>query len=298
MAGASYSHRWQRRCGGVGKARVGSATLGADVLPAERSEDLTALSERVRTPSSDERAAVRPDGRVRPLHRISAQIFTALIPLFIVVASAAPAGQEDVISQAIIDRFALTGDTAAAVDQLFTTPPGATSEVTLFSAFAALLRRRLHPAPAADVPSGVGAGEGRRPQHLLRHPRPARPGLSRWSSPTGSAASSAASRSSGSGRSRSRWPSAWCSGRRSPTSSWTGRCTGDGCWRRRHVGPGTTVFSIATPIYMPELMTRATNEFGLFGITITIIGWLLVASFILVAQPRSEPSSTPPTRAG
>ena len=34
---------------------------------------------------------------------------------------------------------------------------------------------------------------------------------------------------------------------------------------------------------MPELMTRATNEFGLFGITITIIGWLLAASFILVA---------------
>ena len=30
-------------------------------------------------------------------------------------------------------------------------------------------------------------------------------------------------------------------------------------------------------------MTRATNEFGLFGITITLIGWLLAASFILVA---------------
>jgi len=54
---------------------------------------------------------------------ISAQTFTALIPLFIVVASAAPAGQEDAVSQAIIDRFALTGESAAAVEQLFTTPP-------------------------------------------------------------------------------------------------------------------------------------------------------------------------------
>ena len=44
-----------------------------------------------------------------------------------------------------------------------------------------------------------------------------------------------------------------------------------------------TIFAIGTPIYMPDVMTRATNEFGLFGVTITLIGWLLAASFILVA---------------
>jgi hypothetical protein len=44
-----------------------------------------------------------------------------------------------------------------------------------------------------------------------------------------------------------------------------------------------TVFAIGTPIYMPDVMTRATNEFGLFGVTITLIGWLLAAAFILVA---------------
>ena len=59
-------------------------------------------------------------------------------------------------------------------------------------------------------------------------------------------------------------------------------------WRRLLVVGGTsgatmTVFAIATPIYMPQIMTRATNEFGLFGITITIIGYLLAASFVLVS---------------
>jgi putative membrane protein len=46
---------------------------------------------------------------------------------------------------------------------------------------------------------------------------------------------------------------------------------------------GMTIFAIGTPIYMPDVMTRATNEFGLFGVTITLIGWLLAASFVLVA---------------
>ena len=60
-------------------------------------------------------------------------------------------------------------------------------------------------------------------------------------------------------------------------------------WRRLLVAGGTaavamTIFAIGTPIYMPDLMTRATEEFGLFGITITLIGWLLAAAFILVAS--------------
>ena len=44
-----------------------------------------------------------------------------------------------------------------------------------------------------------------------------------------------------------------------------------------------TIVAIGTPIYMPDVMTRATNEFGLFGVTITLIGWLLAASLVLVA---------------
>jgi uncharacterized membrane protein YvlD (DUF360 family) len=59
-------------------------------------------------------------------------------------------------------------------------------------------------------------------------------------------------------------------------------------WRRLLVAGGSTavgmaVFAVATPIYMPRLMEQYTNDFGLFGITITLIGWLLAASFVLVA---------------
>ena len=42
-------------------------------------------------------------------------------------ASVAPAGQEDVISEGIIKRFALSGASADAVQQLFDTPAGATA---------------------------------------------------------------------------------------------------------------------------------------------------------------------------
>ena len=46
----------------------------------------------------------------------------------------------------------------------------------------------------------------------------------------------------------------------------------------------TTIYSVATAVYMPDLVDRYTAEFGLFGITIAIIGWLLVIAMVLVAS--------------
>ena len=86
----------------------------------ERSDDVTALSQRVRD-SFIGRSILRfvlMEGFDRSII-LSAQVFTALIPLFIIVASVAPAGQEDVIGEGIIKRFALTGASADAVEQLF-----------------------------------------------------------------------------------------------------------------------------------------------------------------------------------
>ena len=79
----------------------------------ERSDDVTALSQRVRD-SFMGRSILRfvlMEGFDRSII-LSAQVFTALIPLFIIVASVAPAGQEDVIGEGIIKRFALTGASA------------------------------------------------------------------------------------------------------------------------------------------------------------------------------------------
>jgi uncharacterized BrkB/YihY/UPF0761 family membrane protein len=105
------------------------------LLPEERTNEVSALSRRVAASFLGQ--SVRRFALMEGFDRcivLSAQALTAMIPLFIVVASAAPAGQEDVISHAIIRRFALTGASADAVAQLFDTPAGASSSVSVFSA--------------------------------------------------------------------------------------------------------------------------------------------------------------------
>jgi membrane protein len=44
------------------------------------------------------------------------------------------------------------------------------------------------------------------------------------------------------------------------------------------------IYGTATTLYMPGLVDRYTSDFGLFGVTIAIIGWLLAAAFIVVAS--------------
>ena len=254
-------------------------------LPAERSRDLTALSERVR--SSFLGRCVLRFVLIQGFDRcivISAQTFTALIPLFIVVASAAPAGQEDVISQAIIKRFALSGEPAAAVEQLFTTPPDATSETTIFSAllliysgvaFTRGLQRMYRAAWGQDkagIRSALFASLGLTALILEMV-------VAYWIRAF-----------------VSRFPLEWLWA--IPLSAAIGFVLWTSIpylllerqvhWRRLLAAGATsslgmTLFAFATPIYIPQLMTRATADFGLFGVTITIVGWLLVAAGILVA---------------
>ena len=254
-------------------------------LPAERSGDLMAFTDRVRE-SFLGRSVLRfvmIEGFDRCIV-LSAQVFTALIPLFIVVASAAPVGQEDVISEAFIRRFALTGDSADAVGQLFTTPPGATSSVTLFSALLLLYsgvsftRRLQRMYRAAWGQENVG----------LRSTLFATLGLVALVVEVIVAYSIRGF--------VGRFPPEWLWAL--PISMVTGLVLWTSIpylllerqvhWRRLLVAGGSTavgmaVFAVATPIYMPQLMTKYTNDFGLFGITITLIGWLLAASFVLVA---------------
>ena len=254
-------------------------------LPAERSDDLTAFVQRVMD-SFLGRSVLRfltMEGFDRAIV-LSAQAFTALIPLFIVVASAAPAGQEDVVSQAFIERFALTGEAAAAVEQLFNTPPGATSTVTVFSAFlllysgVAFTRRLQRMYRAAWGQEKVG----------VRSTVFATLGLLDLIAEVAVAYGIRVIVAD--------FPLEWLWA--IPLSAATGFVLWTSIpyllldrqvhWRRLLVAGGTsavamTAVAIATPIYMPTIMTRATHEFGLFGITITLIGYLLAVSFVLVA---------------
>lgn len=254
------------------------------LLPEERSDEVSALSRRVAASFLGQ--SVRRFALMEGFDRcivLSAQVMTALVPLFIVVASAAPAGQEDVISRSIIRRFALTGPSAEAVDTLFSAPPGASSSVSVFSALLLLysamaFSRRLQSMYRAawgrdkgGIRSTLFAGLGlvaftvmAGVSFIFREVASRFPYQWLWTIPLSAAIS---------------------------LVLWTiipylmlERAVH---WRRLLATGGATaacmtVFAIGTPIYMPEIMTRATNDFGLFGVTITLLGWLLAAAFIVI----------------
>jgi uncharacterized membrane protein YvlD (DUF360 family) len=255
------------------------------LLPEERSDEVSALSHRVAASFLGQ--SVRRFALMEGFDRcivLSAQAMTALVPLFIVVASAAPAGQEDVISSAIVRRFALTGASADAVEQLFDTPAGASSSVSVFSALllvysAMAFSRRLQSMYRAAWGRDKGG---------MRSTLYAGLGLIAFIVMTGVSFLVR--------ELASRFPFEWLW--TIPLSAamglvlWT--CIPyfmlerEVHWRRLLAtgaasAVGMTVFAIGTPIYMPGVMTRATNDFGLFGVTITLLGWLLAAAGIVIA---------------
>ena len=216
---------------------------------------------------------------------LSSQAFTALIPLLILVGSRVPAGSEDALSEAIIRRFGLDGDAAAAVTLLFDIPDDATGSISTFSllllvASGTSFTRRLQMTyrlawglAKAGSRSGLYSGiallvliaeismlYGVRafvrslPQSwLITIPLSVVAGLVLWTS--------------------------------IPYLLLDRRVH----WRRllfsgAVAGVATALYSVATTIYMPGLIERSTNGFGLFGITISLIGWLLAISVILVAS--------------
>jgi uncharacterized membrane protein YvlD (DUF360 family)/uncharacterized BrkB/YihY/UPF0761 family membrane protein len=254
------------------------------LLPEERSDEVSALSRRVAASFLGQ--SVRRFALMEGFDRcivLSAQVLTAMIPLFIVVASAAPAGQEDVISRSIIRRFNLTGSSAEAVDQLFSAPPGASSSVSLFSALLLLysamaFSRRLQ----SMYRAAWGRGKGGMRSTLF-----AGLGLLAFTAMLGVSFLIR--------EVVSRFPLQWLW--TIPVSAVVGlvlwtvipylMLEREVHWRRLLATGGATaacmtIFAVGTPIYMPDIMTRATNDFGLFGVTITLLGWLLAAAFIVI----------------
>lgn len=48
-------------------------------------------------------------------------------------------------------------------------------------------------------------------------------------------------------------------------------------------GLSAALYGFATTIYMPRLMESYSQRYGLFGVTVSLVGWLLCISFIVVA---------------
>lgn len=215
---------------------------------------------------------------------LSSQAFTALIPLLILITTLAPADQSNAAADALIRKFELTGDAAASVHQLFATPTGATSGVSVSSAILLLFSgvsftRRLQTMyrsaweeEKAGIRGGLFAALGLcallAEMVVLVAVREFVRTLALY------------------------W--LWIV----PISIATGLVLWTSIpylllnrqvhWRRllaagAATALGTSLFGLATTVYMAPLVTQYTEEFGLFGITIALIGWLLGAAVVLVS---------------
>ncbi len=48
-------------------------------------------------------------------------------------------------------------------------------------------------------------------------------------------------------------------------------------------GTAVSLYGILTTFYMPRLMTTYNERYGLFGVTVALVGWLLCVAFVVVA---------------
>lgn len=214
---------------------------------------------------------------------LSAQAFTALIPLLLVVSAISPSDSRELVSDAIIDRFELAGSAADAVEQLFARPGegtiGVLSVVLLFFSGVSLTRRmqrmylqawELEPLPG--VRGSLNAALGLTVLlveiallSLVRTLVSALPFDWVLGAPMSIAASLVL------------WTSVpWLLlDRRIP-------------WRRllpagALTAAAASIYGVATTIYMPGLMQSNSERYGLFGVTLSLVGWLLCIAFIMVA---------------
>ncbi len=214
---------------------------------------------------------------------LASQAFTSLIPLLILIATWAPSGEDAVISSSIIRKFHLEGDAASAVTQLFAVPATATGSVSTFSALLLLISgtsftrrfQRMYRAAYEREKQGIRSGVYSTLGLIVmlvevfvlygvRALVAYLPFSWLWSLPL-----------------------AIITGAMLWTSIPYLLLNRQVHWRRLVFGGvvasiATAAYSVASTIYMPETLERYTQEFGLFGVTIALIGWLLAIAFIVV----------------
>ena len=213
---------------------------------------------------------------------IASQAFTALIPLVILASAILPSENHASIADGIIRKFALTGDSAHAVQTVFA--PTGEASIGLFSLLLLLL-------------SGVSLS--RRLQRMY---------LEAWQLPRAPSVRASLYAAFALGaliieigllsfiRSLLREiPFDWAAGLTGSLLSsvvvWTSipwlLLNRRVAWQRLLpagllAGGLSTVWGYATTVYMPSLMSSYSDRYGLFGVTIALVGWLLCISFIIV----------------
>ncbi|MGY1616886.1 YhjD/YihY/BrkB family envelope integrity protein [Geodermatophilus sp. SYSU D00691] len=228
------------------------------------------------------RAVVDVQGLDRAM-ALAAQAFTALIPLLLLLSAALPLGSRNVVADAIVAKFRLTGDAADDVQSLFARSGeagvGILSVVLLVFSGISLTRRLQNmylQAWRLEPPRGVrralnaafGLGALLVELSLLYAARqlvgalPV-PGVLSWS--VAAAANLVL------------WTSV-------PWLLLDRRVR----WRRllptgALAGIAVALYGVVTTLYMPALMERYSQRYGIFGVTLSLVGWFVVVSVILVA---------------
>lgn len=214
---------------------------------------------------------------------IASQAFTALIPLVILASALLPSRNHASIADGIVRKFALTGDSATAVQTVFA--PTGEASIGLLSMLLLLL-------------SGVSLS--RRLQRMY---------LEAWRLPRAPSVRASLYAAFALGaliveigllsflRSLLREiPFDWAAGLTGSLLSsvvvWTSipwlLLNRRVAWQRLLpagllAGGLSTVWGYATTVYMPRLMSSYSERYGLFGVTIALVGWLLCIAFIIVA---------------
>ena len=215
---------------------------------------------------------------------IASQAFTALIPLLLLVSALAPVGSQNLVSNAIVTKFGLHGNAATAVQELFAhsgddSATGVLSMVILVFSGLSLARRmqrmylqawRLAPVPG--VRGGFNAALGLAALLLevallslartLVHGIPLDGAVGLLGSALGGLV-------------------LWT------TIPWL-LLDRRVSWRRllpagALTAASASLYGLATTIYMPRLMESYSVRYGLFGVTLALVGWLLAVALIVVA---------------
>jgi uncharacterized BrkB/YihY/UPF0761 family membrane protein len=214
---------------------------------------------------------------------IAAQAFTALIPLVLLASGLAPPGHRDLVSDLLVRKFHLEGSAADAVRELFAHSSAASTGVfsavlLVFSGVSLTRRMQRMYQDAWQLPGRRGV-RGSLNAALALAVLLVELGLLLLvrtlvgALPTGWALGGTFSVIG----SLLLWTTVpWLlldrrvSWRRLlPTGALTAVCTG--------------VYAVATTVYMPRLMATYSLRYGLFGVTLALIGWLLCTALIVVA---------------
>jgi membrane protein len=209
---------------------------------------------------------------------LSAQAFSALIPLVIVTTSVAPGTDRSDLSKEIIERFDLTGASAETVRSAFSAPSGVTESTTYVGVLVALLSalaftralQRLYQRAWRLPPSGVRANL--------------------WGLLWLTAfvvyfilLSAVSTLVSGAGKdllSLASTFTVWLLtpwlllGRRLPWRTLVPQAI--------FSAVGLTALGIGLVIVMPRIVASAAAQYGLLGVSFALLTWLLATSFTLV----------------